>query len=56
MSRARRIDASPMAKLDDQAVLWGLVLTLLDWKWSPGQIAATFKRVWHDDPSMHLLV
>jgi IS30 family transposase len=54
MSRARRIDARPMAKLDAQAVLWGLVLTLLEWKWSPQQIAATLKRVWPDDPSMHV--
>ena len=49
--RARRVDARPMAKLDTQAVLWGTVLTLLDWKWSPQQIAATLKRVWPDDPS-----
>ena len=50
MSRARRIDARPMAKLDAQAVLWGVVLTLLDWKWSPQQIAATLKRVFPDEP------
>jgi IS30 family transposase len=38
MSRARRIQARPPAKLDGQAVLWGVVLTLLEWKWSPQQI------------------
>lgn len=54
VSLARRIDARPMAKLDAPAVLWGLVLTLLEWKWSPQQIAATLKRVWPDDPSMHV--
>ena len=49
--RARRIAARPSPKLDSQAVLWGTVLTLLEWKWSPQQIAATLKRVWPDDPS-----
>lgn len=51
MSRARRLQARPLTKLDGQAVLWGVVLTLLEWKWSPQQIAATLKRVWPDDPS-----
>jgi IS30 family transposase len=51
LCRSRRIDARPQAKLDSQAVLWGVVLTLLEWKWSPQQIAATLKRVWPDDPS-----
>ncbi len=54
MCRARRIDARPLAKLDPHGVLWGLVLTLLEWKWSPQQIAATLKRVWPDDPSRHV--
>jgi transposase, IS30 family len=51
LCRSRRIDARPPSKLDGQAVLWGVVLTLLEWKWSPQQIAATLKRVWPDDPS-----
>ena len=46
--RARRVGARPQAKLDGQAVLWGTVLTMLEWKWSPQQIAATLKRVWPD--------
>ena len=54
MSRARRIDARPMRKLDPQGVLWGVLLTLLQWKWSPQQIAGILKRVWPDDPSMHV--
>lgn len=43
-----------MAKLDSQAVLCGMVLTLLEWNWSPQQIAATLKRVWPDDSSRHV--
>jgi IS30 family transposase len=54
MSRARRVHARPPAKLDPQHVLWGTVLTLLDWKWSPQQIAGILKRVWPDDPRMHV--
>jgi len=30
------------------------VLTLLDWKWSPQQIAATLKRVFPDEPGRHV--
>jgi IS30 family transposase len=30
------------------------VLTLLDWKWSPQQIAATLKRVFPNDPQRHV--
>jgi IS30 family transposase len=52
--RGRRVGARPQAKLDGQAVLWGTVLTMLEWKWSPQQIAATLKRVWPDDPSKHV--
>ena len=54
MSQARRVQARPAAKLDPQHVLWGTVLSLLDWKWSPQQIAGILKRVWPDDPSRHV--
>jgi IS30 family transposase len=27
---------------------------MLDWKWSPQQIAGVLKRVWPDDPTMHV--
>ena len=54
MSQARRVQARPAAKLDPQHVLWGTVLTLLDWKWSPQQIAGILKRVWPDDPGMQV--
>lgn len=35
LSVARRIAGRPPAKLDPQGVTWRIVLTLLDWKWSP---------------------
>src|SRR2546422_870874 len=41
---ARRTAAKPASKLDVASVAWGVVLTLLSWKWSPQQIAATLKR------------
>ena len=53
LCRTRRIEARPRAVLDPQGVLWGLVLTMLDWKWSPQQIAGILKRVWPQDSSMH---
>ena len=54
LSRARRIQARSAAKLHHDHVLWGTVLTMLDWKWSPQQIAGVLKRVWPDDPTMHV--
>jgi len=35
-------------------VSWAAVLTLLDWKWSPQQIAGTLKRVFPDEPERHV--
>ena len=51
---ARRSAAKPAAKLDVHGVAWGVVLTLLSWKWSPQQIAATLKRVYPDEPEHHV--
>ncbi|SDJ21968.1 Helix-turn-helix domain-containing protein, partial [Paraburkholderia steynii] len=39
LSVARRAAARRPAKLDPQGVTWRIVLTLLDWKWSPQQIS-----------------
>jgi len=50
----RRTAARPAAKLDVASVAWGVVLTLLSWKWSPQQIAATLKRVYPDQPEHHV--
>ena len=51
---ARRKAARPAAKLDTTSVCWSVVLTLLDWKWSPQQIAATLERVFPDEPEHHV--
>ena len=50
----RRCSARPAAKLDVNSVSWRVVLTLLDWKWSPQQIAATLKRVFPNEPERHV--
>ena len=50
----RRVAARPAPKLDIGGVAWGVVLTLLDWKWSPQQIAATLKRVFPNEPERHV--
>jgi len=50
----RRSAAKPAAKLDVSSVAWSVVLTLLDWKWSPQQIAATLKRVFPNEPERHV--
>ena len=52
--RARRRAGRPAAKLDVDSPAWGLVLTLLDWKWSPQQIAGTLKRVFPNEPRRHV--
>ncbi len=51
---ARRHAARKPRKLDVHSVGWSVVLTLLDWKWSPQQIAATLKRVFPDEPERHV--
>ena len=53
-SASRRVAARPAGKLDFDSVRWGAVRTLLDWKWSPQQIAATLKRVFPDEPERHV--
>jgi IS30 family transposase len=37
-----------------QSVAWSVVLTLLVWKWSPQQISGTLKRMWPNDPTLHV--
>lgn len=51
---ARRVAARPPRKLDQDSVSWGVVRTLLDWKGSPQQIAATLKRVYLNPPAQHV--
>ena len=50
----RRLSARPVGKLDFDGVGWGAVRTMLSWKWSPQQIAATLKRVFPDQPERHV--
>lgn len=40
-SAGRQVAARPAGKLDFNGVGWATVRTLLDWKWSPQQIAAS---------------
>jgi len=54
LSVARRIAGRPPARLDPQGVTWRIVLTLLDWKWSPQQISGTLRRMYPDDPSQQV--
>lgn len=51
---SRREASRPAAKLDTRSVMWGVVVTMLDWKWSPQQIAATLKRVFPNEPERHV--
>jgi IS30 family transposase len=51
---ARRQAGRRTPKLDPRSVAWGVVLTLLDWKWSPQQIAGTLKRMFPDEPDRHV--
>jgi IS30 family transposase len=51
---ARRRAAKPAAKLASDSVLWGAVLSMLDWKWSPQQIAAMLKRVYPNESTRHV--
>jgi len=50
----RRVATRPVGKLDFAGVGWGVVRSMLDWKWSPQQIAATLKRVFPDEPERHV--
>jgi len=51
---ARRATARPASKLAAGSVGWSVVLSLLSWKWSPQQIAATLKRVFPHEPERHV--
>jgi IS30 family transposase len=52
--QARRVAARPARKLDMRGVAWTVVVTLLEWKWSPQEIAGTLKRVFPDEPERHV--
>jgi transposase, IS30 family len=50
----RRKAARPPRKLTLDGVNWRVVTTLLQWRWSPQQIAATLKRVFPQQPERHV--
>jgi IS30 family transposase len=50
----RRAAARPARKLNMHGVSWAFVKTLLDWKWSPQQIAAMLKKVFPNEPERHV--
>jgi IS30 family transposase len=52
--QARRCAAKPAAKLAIDSVAWGVVLTLLDWRWSPQQIAGTLRRIFPNEATRHV--
>jgi hypothetical protein len=45
----RRVCARPVGKLDFSGVGWRMLRTMLDWKWSSPQTAATLERVFPDE-------
>ncbi|KAF1051378.1 MAG: hypothetical protein GAK41_01341 [Burkholderia gladioli] len=52
---ARRQAARPPLKLAPDSILWGVVCQRLrERQWSPQEIAATLKRTFPDDPSLHV--
>ena len=53
-AQARRRAARPVPKLDPDGPLWPLVAHLLGWLWSPQQIAQTLRRMWPEQPEMHV--
>ena len=54
LSIERRAAARRPAKLHPHGVAWRVVLTLLDWKWSPQQISGTLKRMWPNDSTQQV--
>ncbi len=54
LSQTRRVEARGAPKLDPDHVLWSTKLTMLDWNWSPQQIAGILKCVRPEDPTMHV--
>jgi hypothetical protein len=54
LSVARRSAGRRPIKLCLQSVCWRIVLTLLEWKWSPQQISGTLKRMYPTDSTQHV--
>ena len=54
LSAARRNAGRRPTKLCLHGVCWRIVLTLLEWKWSPQQISGTLKRMYPTDPTQQV--
>lgn len=54
LSQQRRQGARPWPKLHPYSQLWFIVKACLSRRWSPQQIAATLRRMWPDDPDLHV--
>src|SRR5271169_3773332 len=52
--QARRKDGRPEGKGQIQGVLWDVVLTMLNWRWSPQQIAGTLHRMFPENPDLQI--
>ena len=50
-----RVACRPAGERDFGSLGWDVVRTLLDWKWSPQQIAATLKPAFPNEPERHIL-
>ena len=50
----RRQDVRPEGKGQIQGVLWDVVLTMLNWRWSPQQIAGTLHRMFPENPKLQI--
>jgi IS30 family transposase len=50
LSAARRSAGLRPKKLCPRGLCWRIVLSLLEWKWSPQQISGTLKRMYPTDP------
>jgi IS30 family transposase len=50
----RRVRSRPLPKLYADGALWHIVSHLLTWLWSPRQIARTLRRMWPDNPELHV--
>jgi IS30 family transposase len=54
LSTARRATTARAPKLAPHSACWRVVLTLLEWRWSPQQISGILKRMYPTDPTQQV--
>jgi transposase, IS30 family len=54
LSTARRTTTARAPKLCPSSACWRVVLTLLEWRWSPQQISGILKRMYPTDPTQQV--